>query len=108
MVASIVLSRAALCCFLLLASCATTTPPRAHRPWSGALKTGVAFFTVGAVSVAVGAGMFGYALAHHPPHQDDPEFVVFAPGVAIFGIGIPFFVTGAVFTIRGALKPPAP
>lgn len=98
------LSRAALCSFLLLASCATTTP-RAHRPWSGTLKTGVAFFTVGAVSVGVGAGMFGYAMAHHPPHQDDPQFVVFAPGLAIFGIGIPFFATGAVFTIREALKP---
>ena len=97
--------RAALLALALLASCATTHPSE-PRPASGHLKVGIAFLTVGAVSMAVGGGLFGYALAHKPANMDSPEFALFVPGVFFFGIGIPFVATGTVFTISGALAKP--
>jgi hypothetical protein len=94
----------ALVCLLPIASCATTAQDAQERRASN-LKVGVAFLAAGAGSIAVGAGLFGYALAHKPATQDTPELALFLPGVAIFGIGIPFFVTGAVFTVTSLIPP---
>jgi hypothetical protein len=95
-------ARLLLLSLLLCASCATTTP-RESSP-AGNFKVGVAFLGAGAGSIAIGAGLFGYALAHRPANEDTPNLKLFLPGVALFGIGIPFLVTGAIFTITGALS----
>jgi hypothetical protein len=86
-----------------VASCATTEQTAAEKRASN-LKVGVAFAGAGAGSIAVGAGLFGYAIANEPANQDTPKLALFLPGVALFGIGIPFFVVGAVFTISAAIS----
>jgi hypothetical protein len=63
---------------------------------------GVAFLSIGVPAMAVGAGIFGYALESEPSRLAGVDMAVFVPGAAIFGIGIPFAVVGAILTGVGA------
>jgi hypothetical protein len=88
---------------LLLAIGCAERQPVGHR-WPPLLTTGVAFLDVGGTSLAVGAGLFGYAIANQYPPPDGIDMRMFVPGVAVFGVGIPFTVLGTIFTISGALQ----